>query len=87
MPTSFTRKGILDAVGIHVVCGDQALLIGNKPIFINCLIVMHLKTMREDLPKCATIYVYIHNKFTDHMSILKINIAAVLGDISMTWDL
>ncbi|KAL1947386.1 hypothetical protein VTO73DRAFT_14347 [Trametes versicolor] len=86
-PTAFSPEAIMDAVAKHIVCGDQALLLADSPTFTNCLIVMHPKTGKRELPTRTTVRTYIGNKFVDFIVELRTTITAAPGKISSLWDL
>ncbi|KAH9856302.1 hypothetical protein C2E23DRAFT_703794, partial [Lenzites betulinus] len=70
--TVFSQEGILDAVTKHIVCSDQqALLTADTPTFTNCLVAMHPKTGKSELPTRWTVRTNIINSFVDFMSDLK----------------
>ncbi|KAI1793596.1 hypothetical protein LXA43DRAFT_872631, partial [Ganoderma leucocontextum] len=70
-PTVFSRKGILEAVIRHVVCGDQALAVADDTPFPNCLVVMRPKTKKSKLASRASVRVKITNGFINYIDTLK----------------
>jgi len=42
---------------------QQSLVVANKTVFWNCLVIMRLKTLLVDLPRTHDITVHLRNEF------------------------
>ena len=87
LPKEFTRDGILHAVAQFIICDDQvsantfrrvvvlmmfkSLAMADKATFQNCLVSMRMKTITKELPSTHNVWVYVHNKFVEHLRSLK----------------
>jgi maltodextrin utilization protein YvdJ len=47
------------------------LVVADKALFRNCLVIMRPKTTKNDLPSTHDVSVYIHNRFVDQLKLLK----------------
>jgi len=52
---------------LAMLTGVQSFELANKPAFRNCLVMMHSKTTKEDLPSVYDIKAFLSTEFSRHI--------------------